>query len=107
MIEENTTHPVIGLSFIATDPAHERRGAASLLLQWGLEQSQQNNIPAYLESTVDAGPLYERKGFVPVETISMVLEGKGGESMVYEEVCFIFRPGATDLTMESCGRSAS
>lgn len=86
-----------GLTFIGTDPLHERRGAASLLLQWGLRHCKQDNVPAYLESTVDAGPLYERHGFARAETISMALQGRddGSESVLYEEVCFIFRPGAT------------
>lgn len=83
-----------GLTYIGTDPQHERRGAASLLLQWGLERCTHEHTPAYLESTFDAGPLYERHGFTPAENISMVLEGRSeaGESVLYEEVCFVFRP---------------
>ncbi|CAD6578678.1 MAG: hypothetical protein ASARMPREDX12_008937 [Alectoria sarmentosa] len=94
------------LTFIGTDPRHERRGAASLLLQWGLERCVRDNVLAYLESTVDAGPLYERHGFASAENISMVLEGKEGESVLYEEVCFIFRPGAVPFTMDPRIQSA-
>ena len=96
----------LGLTFIGTDPVHERRGAASLLLQWGLVRCVRDNVPAYLESTVDAGPLYERHGFTSAENLSMVLEGREGESALYEEVCFIFRPGATPFTMDPRIQSA-
>ena len=65
-----------------------------------------DNVLAYLESTVDAGPLYERHGFASAENISMVLEGKEGESVLYEEVCFIFRPGAVPFTMDPRIQSA-
>lgn len=91
-VEWDGTHPGLGLTFIGTDPLHERRGAASLLLQWGLQRCNQDNVPAYLESTVDAAPLYERLGFTSVGSISMVLKGGEGESIMYEEVCLIFRP---------------
>ena len=85
----------LGLTFIGTDPLHERRGAASLLLQWGLQRCIHDNVPAYLESTVEAGPLYERHGFSSAENIFMVLKGREDESILYEEVCFVFRPHAT------------
>ena len=105
--QSSVAHPTLGLTFIGTDPLHERRGAASLLLQWGLRQSKQDNVPAYLESTVDAGSLYERHGFASAENISMVLAGREGESVIYEEVCFIFRPGATSDAMKSHTQSAN
>ena len=95
---KTVTHPSLGLTYIGTDPLHERRGAASLLLQWGIQHCIHDHIPAYLESTVDAGPLYERHGFTSAEKISMVLTGTGNESVDYEEVCFIFRPSVTSCT---------
>jgi hypothetical protein len=68
-------------------------------------------VPAYLESTLEAAPLYERFGFRAVERISMMLgkarggggEGGGdggseggkegeGEEVIYEEICFLYRP---------------
>jgi GNAT superfamily N-acetyltransferase len=89
----------LDLTFIGTDPPHERRGAASLLLQWALEHCERENVPAYLEGTIDAGPLYERHGFRAVANLSMVLEGivKEGKPVVYEETCFIFRPKVTSV----------
>lgn len=84
----------LGLTFIGTDPEHERRGAASLLARWGLERSMSENVPIALESTMDAVPFYERLGFRPEAHISMPLHGLGkdGESVLYEEVCLVFRP---------------
>lgn len=42
-------HPP-GLSFIATDPSYALRGAGSLLVNWGIERSKEENIPIALES---------------------------------------------------------
>lgn len=90
-------HYETDLSFLGTDPLHERRGAASLLLKWGLDRCARNGVPAYLEGTVDAGPLYYRHGFEAADNISMTLEQISGNGvpLVYEETCFLFTPGAT------------
>jgi GNAT superfamily N-acetyltransferase len=89
----------LDLTFIGTDPSYECRGAASLLLRWALEHCARENVPAYLEGTIDAGPLYERHGFKAVANLSMVLEGiiRDGEPVVYEETCFIFRPNVISV----------
>jgi GNAT superfamily N-acetyltransferase len=83
-----------GLSFIGTDPLYERRGAASLLVQWGIEQCKRDKAPAYLESTLEAGPLYEKHGFVAVEKLSLeieVIEDDDGPE-IYEEIGFALKP---------------
>ena len=64
----------------------------------------EDNVPAYLESTVDAAPLYEKKGFKAVEKLSMKLAGmtNDGALVVYEETCFILRPsGSASTTNDS------
>jgi len=88
------SEPCYHLSFIATDPQYERRGAALMLMNWALDRCKEENVPAYLESTMDAGPLYRRLGFEPAQKISMVLKGLGvdGAPLLYEEACFLFRP---------------
>lgn len=85
---------LLGLTFIATHPQHERRGAASLLVRWGLERSKQTNIPIALESTMDAVPFYEKLGFRSEGRIAMELDGVGqdGKSVLYEEMCLVFKP---------------
>ena len=44
-----------------------------------------DNVPAYLESTIDAAPRYEKKGFKAVEKPSMIIAGmsEDGASVVY------------------------
>ncbi|GFG20805.1 GNAT family N-acetyltransferase [Aspergillus udagawae] len=86
--------PCYRLSFIATDPSYARRGAGSLLVNWGIERSKKENLPIALESTLDAVPFYQRLGFQAEAHISMPLEGivKDGESVLYEEECLVYRP---------------
>ncbi|GFF26888.1 puromycin N-acetyltransferase [Aspergillus udagawae] len=88
--------PCYRLSFIATDPSYARRGAGSLLVNWGIERSKKGNLPIALESTLDAVPFYKRLGFQAEARISMSLEGgaigKDGETVLYEEECFVYRP---------------
>lgn len=89
----DVNHPP-GLSFIATDREYERQGAASLLVKWGLEHCNKEQVSAALESTMDAVLFYKKLGFVDEGKISMKLNGVGtkGESVLYEESLFVFRP---------------
>jgi hypothetical protein len=52
------------------------------------------DVPAYLESTVEARILYERNGFLPVARISLSLEEEPNTvaPKIYEEIGYIFRP---------------
>ena len=88
MVEKKFSNTKAGLTFIGTDPQFERRGAATPLIKWGIEKSRETNIPAYLESTLNAVPLYERLGFKTMEILSIDLEG----SVIYEEACCVFIP---------------
>ena len=97
MVELRIAHVGLGLTFIGTDPQYERRGAATSLIKWGLERCGKSNVPAYLESTPNAVPLYERLGFKTTDRLSIVLEG----SVLYEETCCIFEPGIKFATMET------
>ena len=65
-----------------------------MLVEWGLERSRKEGVPAALESTMNAARFYERLGFKPEKQISMQLDGVGkdGGSVLYEETCFVFRP---------------
>ena len=80
--------PCYRLAFIATDPDHERRGAATILIKWALDRCSKDKISAYLESTPVAGALYTRLGFTPEEKISITFP----DGSAYEEVGFLFRP---------------
>ncbi|KAJ5942085.1 acyl-CoA N-acyltransferase [Penicillium verrucosum] len=70
------------------------RGAASILVNWGVEHGKHENVPVALESTKNAWPFYEKLGFRGEYLISMTLEdfGDGGASVLYEEMCFLFAP---------------
>ena len=62
-------------------------------MEWGIDQSRKHETPAYLESTVEAGPLYLKHGFVAHGNISLDLDNLDGNgSHVYTEVCFLFTP---------------
>ncbi|OTB00275.1 hypothetical protein M426DRAFT_324423 [Hypoxylon sp. CI-4A] len=83
--------PCYRLTFIGTDPLYERRGAASQLVGWGMQQCEMHNVPAYLESTLEAAAFYGKQGFAEVETFSMeipCIEGNGSEQ--YQETSFVF-----------------
>lgn len=53
-------------------------------------------VPAYLESTLEAGALYIKHGFERVDTIEMDVDATEGASTVYKEICFLFRPDTED-----------
>lgn len=64
------------------------------MLQWGIEQCKREGTPAYLESTVEAAPLYEKNGWSAVETFSLALEGVTANDAIekYTEISFLFEP---------------
>ena len=95
------TAPPDPFSFIATHPLHERRGAVSLLLRWGLECCIRDTVSAYLDSTADAESLYARHGFEVAETISMALEGVGGKPVGIEETYFIYQIDTIGVNWEN------
>ncbi|KAF2268897.1 putative GNAT family acetyltransferase [Lojkania enalia] len=88
------SEPAYKLSFVGTDPVYTRRGAASLLVQWGIAQCQQHGKPGYLESTLEAVRLYEKHGFEAAARIELDIESdeKLGEREQYAEIGFIYRP---------------
>lgn len=79
---------LLGLTYIATHPKHQRRGTAKILTKWGLDRCKEEKIPAYLESTIVAKSLYEDLGFEPKEKISITFK----DGSIYEEYGCVFRP---------------
>lgn len=61
-----------------TDPKHQRRGAASALLQWGINKADELGLPAYLESSAEGQGLYAKHGFDDVEVFKVHLGPFGG-----------------------------
>lgn len=51
---------------MVTHPSHRGKGAAGLLIRWGVEQAEKDQVPAYLEAGVMGRPIYKRYGFVQI-----------------------------------------
>ena len=47
---------------LATHPDHLRKGVASALIEWGLQEAEKQGIPVLIESVPHAVPVYERSG---------------------------------------------
>ncbi|KAF1995860.1 hypothetical protein P154DRAFT_525963 [Amniculicola lignicola CBS 123094] len=73
--------PYMMLNSLATHPDHERRGAGSMIVKWGVEKADELNIETYLNSSKIARPLYERHGFVLVEGVEFDRTVWGGEGI--------------------------
>lgn len=54
------------LMHLTTRPSNRKRGAASLLIRWGLAKANEANEPAYLEAGAAGKPIYEKFGFKQV-----------------------------------------
>ena len=57
----------IDLKMLFTHPAHRKRGAGKLLVQWGVQKADEMRVEAYVEASLLGKPVYEREGFIVVE----------------------------------------
>lgn len=55
------------MSKLTVDPKWRRKGIGMMLLQWGFDRAQEENIPAGLESSRGGSPLYLKAGFVEIK----------------------------------------
>lgn len=70
------------LMHMVTHPARRGKGAAGLLIRWGIEQAEREGVPAYLEAGVVGRSIYERYGFRQVgELLEVDLSEEGGEGV--------------------------
>jgi GNAT superfamily N-acetyltransferase len=76
------TRPYYVLDTLVTLPAHERRGAGSMLVQWGCEKADEAGVEAFLEASPMGAPMYARHGFQPVKTVELDLRKWGGEDQM-------------------------
>lgn len=60
----SANHHLPDLDTLATHPAYQRRGAASLLVKWGCDLADDHGVGAYVDASKAGAPLYERFGFV-------------------------------------------
>jgi ribosomal protein S18 acetylase RimI-like enzyme len=64
------------LEMVATAPEHQRRGAGSRLIRWGLARADAAGWEAYLEASPEARALYEKLGFVVVGATETRIAGE-------------------------------
>ena len=64
----------IHLSFLATHPDHQRRGAGKMLLDYGAELAEKKGLQSTLFATKVGLPLYLREGFELVDGAFAVLD---------------------------------
>jgi predicted N-acetyltransferase YhbS len=71
----------LGLDTLTTLPQAQRRGAASLLLQWGIERAAKDGLPIFLYAEPQGHALYKRFGFVEIkgQVIRIPLKEYGGD----------------------------
>ncbi|TID17097.1 acyl-CoA N-acyltransferase [Venturia nashicola] len=63
------TQPHVELDVLVTHPDHHRRGAGSLLIQWGVDEMDRLGLIGYLEGSMAGRPLYEKFGFEGVREL--------------------------------------
>lgn len=68
------------LSVLCTSPHHQRRGLARALVEPVLGIAQAKNMPVWCDSTPVGKGLYEKLGFVPIETYDVDLS-KGNKKL--------------------------
>ncbi|KAF7588124.1 hypothetical protein BBP40_006157 [Aspergillus hancockii] len=62
------------LSTLAVHPAYQRQGIGRKLVEWGLEQATQDEIPVGLEASAKGTHLYHSLGFQIVNEIPLLEE---------------------------------
>ncbi|KAF4932042.1 hypothetical protein CGCVW01_v000051 [Colletotrichum viniferum] len=55
------------LNILFTIPEYRRRGAASLVMDWGVERADCMGLDLYIEASEGGKPLYEKCGFEAIE----------------------------------------
>lgn len=64
------------LELVATIPEWQGKGAAAMLLRWGLQKTDAEGIECYLEGSPDGVPIYEHFGFREVDRLIVGEEGE-------------------------------
>jgi GNAT superfamily N-acetyltransferase len=86
-----TGRPHWYLELVATRPGWQGKGAAGMLMRWGLERADREGTESYLEASPDGKPIYEHFGFEEVERLVVDLVGKKGipEEREFVEVMMV------------------
>ncbi len=54
-----------------TDPSYQKRGAGAMMVKWGTDLADHLMLPAWVEASEIAAPLYRKNGFEDVEHCKM------------------------------------
>ncbi|KAI0908891.1 acyl-CoA N-acyltransferase [Ustulina deusta] len=75
----------VHLRLLHVDPEHQRRGAGTMLVRWGLEEAKKLGLPAFLESSRAGHSLYLRCGFrdIDVHSVDFTKWGKPAMHITY------------------------
>lgn len=75
---------------VGTNPKYQNQGAASKLLEWGLERADDKRLAAYVEGAPAGLRLYEKFGFKEVARLQLDMSPwKEGN---YFNLCMIRQP---------------
>ncbi|KAF6818931.1 GNAT family protein [Colletotrichum sojae] len=64
---KNVNRPHVFLNILFTVKKHRRRGAASLIMDWGMERADRLGLDVYIEATPLGRILYEKYGLEVIE----------------------------------------
>ena len=67
------------LAILTVHQDYQRKGAGTLLVQWGLQKSEELGLPAYLEASPAGKFLYKKLGFHQIDTVIVKAEDWGGD----------------------------
>ncbi len=66
------------LTWLATRPSHQHRGAATMLLRWLIDLAEREGLDLYLQATPTGYPLYRQFGFEDAAAFEVNLGDLGG-----------------------------
>jgi GNAT superfamily N-acetyltransferase len=97
------TQPHIELDSLVTHPDHHRRGAGTLLIQWGAHEMDRLGLVGYLEGSAAGRPLYERFGFKGVRELEWDSRPYGGTAIDTHVVSSLYACFGTENTNVEVG----
>lgn len=74
-----TSTPYFMLNSLATHPEQQGRGAAKMLLDWGIKKADDEGLVTYLDATGIGKPIYEKRGFEVKKAVEWDRVPWGGE----------------------------
>jgi len=88
--------PFLFLDIIFVDPKHQRRGAGSKLVKWGVDRADEMGVEAFLEATRFGRHMYEQHGFQVTEDIVYEVPEKWAHKPKIQHF-FMWRPAVKTI----------